>query len=245
MSELDQSTTPRRFILNNERNIIDVCHPETMVPSYMNYSRRATSGEELDVEYDDDLHLREVVLKARLRNVAGKLLNRPEKGGSLESLLWAIIVASQLNRRVVPTSAGRDAKRKVKRKKSSISADCSISLFIHDVERLLTDLYGDVQGEDFRALMLAVKGTVIKVSRGLDPDLWREYQQAGRMSCGVLGQELKAGEALMKRAREAIAHPTNYGQYTVQFAKAFKQQWPRLKQLSTFAAAICGPATGQ
>jgi hypothetical protein len=211
----------------------------------MNYNPRATSVEALDVGYDDDLHLREVVLKARLRNLAGKLLNRPEKGGSLESLLWAIIVASQLNCRAVPVSIGHAANRNLKRKKNSISPNCSISLFIHDVERLLTDLYGGVQGEDFRALMLAVEGTVIKVSRGLDPDLWREYQQAGRMSCGVLGQELKAGEALMKRAGEAIAHPTKYGQYTVQFAKAFKQQWPELKQLSTLAAAICRPGTGQ
>jgi hypothetical protein len=145
----------------------------------------------------------------------------------------------------MPVSTGGTTNRNLKRKKNSISSNCSISLFIHDVERLLTDLYGDAQGEDFRALMGAVEDTVIKVSRGLDPDLWREYQQAGRMSCGVLGQELKAGEALMKRARKSIAHPTNYGQYTVQFAKAFQQQWPRLKQLSMFAAAICGPATGQ
>jgi hypothetical protein len=86
MSEVDQNTTSRRFVLNNGRNIIDVCHPETMVPSYMNSNPRATSVEALDVGYDDDLHLREVVLKARLRNLAGKLLNRPEKGGSLEFL---------------------------------------------------------------------------------------------------------------------------------------------------------------
>jgi hypothetical protein len=38
MSEVDQNTTPRRFIRNDGGNIIDVCHPETMVPSYMNYN---------------------------------------------------------------------------------------------------------------------------------------------------------------------------------------------------------------
>jgi hypothetical protein len=37
------------------------------------------------------------------------------------------------------------------------------------VERLLTDLYGDAEGEDFRDLMLAVEGTVIKFLRGFDP----------------------------------------------------------------------------
>jgi hypothetical protein len=95
----------------------------------------------------------------------------------LESLLWEIIVASQLNRRAVPISAGRDAKRKVK--KNLIAPDRSISRFIVDVERLLTDLYGDAEGEDFRDLMLALEGTVIKVLRGLDPDLWQEYQRAG------------------------------------------------------------------
>jgi hypothetical protein len=94
MSEVDQNTTLRRFVLSNERNIIDVCHPETMVPSYMNYNRRATSVEELEIKYDDDLHLREVVLKARLQELAGKLLKRPDEAGWLESLLWEIIVAS-------------------------------------------------------------------------------------------------------------------------------------------------------
>jgi hypothetical protein len=79
----------------------------------MNYNRRATSVEELEIKYDDDLHLREVVLKARLQELAGKLLKRPDEAGRLESLLWEIIVASQLNRRAVPISAGRDAKRKV------------------------------------------------------------------------------------------------------------------------------------
>jgi hypothetical protein len=63
-----------------------------------------------------------------------------------------LIVASQLNRRAVPISAGRDAKRKVKRKNNLISPDCSISRFIVDVERLLTDLYGDAEGEDFHDL---------------------------------------------------------------------------------------------
>jgi hypothetical protein len=129
MSEVDQNTTPRRFIRNDGGNIIDVCHPETMVPSYMNYNRRATSVEELEIKYDDDLHLREVVLKARLQELAGKLLKRPDEAGWLESLLWEIIVASQLNRRAVPISAGRYAKRKVKRKKNLISPDCSISRF--------------------------------------------------------------------------------------------------------------------
>jgi hypothetical protein len=177
MSEVDQNTTPRRFIRNDGGNIIDVCHPETMVPSYMNYNRRATSVEELEIKYNDDLHLREVVLKARLQELADKLLKRPDEAGWLESLLWEIIVASQLNRRAVPISAGRDAKRKVK--KNVIAPDRSISRFIVDVERLLTDLYGDAEGEDFRDLMLAVEGTVIKVVRGLDPDLWQEYQRAG------------------------------------------------------------------
>jgi hypothetical protein len=193
MSEVDQNTTLRRFVLSNERNIIDVCHPETMVPSYMNYNRRATSVEELEIKYDDDLHLREVVLKARLQELAGKLLKRPDQAGWLESLLWEIIVASQLNRRAVPISAGRDAKRKVKRKKNLISPDCSISRFIVDVERLLTDLYGDAEGEDFHDLMLAVEGTVMKVLRGWDPDLWLEYQQTGGIDCGSLGEERKAG----------------------------------------------------
>jgi hypothetical protein len=86
MSEVDQNTTLRRFVLSNERNIIDVCHPETMVPSYMNYNRRATSVEELEIKYDDDLHLREVVLKARLQELAGKLLKRPDEAGWLEIL---------------------------------------------------------------------------------------------------------------------------------------------------------------
>jgi hypothetical protein len=192
MSEVDQNTTPRRFIRNDGGNIIDVCHPETMVPSYMNYNWRTTSVEELEIKYDDDLHLREVVLKARLQELAGKLLKRPDEAGWLECLLWEIIVASQLNRPAVPISAGRDAKRKVKRKKNLISPDCSISRFIVDVERLLTDLYGDAEGEDFRDLMRAVEGTVIKVLRGWDPDLWLEYQQAGGIDCGSLGEERKA-----------------------------------------------------
>jgi hypothetical protein len=72
MTEVDQNTMPRRFVLNNWRDIIDVCHPERMVPFYMNYNPRATSVEALDVGYDDDLHLREVVLKVRLQNLAGE-----------------------------------------------------------------------------------------------------------------------------------------------------------------------------
>jgi hypothetical protein len=198
MSKLDQNT-PRRFVLNNRRDIIDLRHSEKTTPSYMNYNRRATSLKELEVEYDDDLHLREIVLKARLQELAGKLLKRPDEAGSLGSLLWEVIVASQLNRRPVPISAGCHAKGKLNRRKNLILRDSSISRFIVELERLLTDLYGDAKGEDFRDLIRAVEGTVIKVLRRWDPDLWLESQQAGGIDCGSLGEGRKAAHALESR----------------------------------------------
>jgi len=130
-------------------------------------------------------------------------------------------------------------KGKLMHKKAEMSELTSISFFTDDVERLLRDLYGDLDGDDLDELLSAIKLAVLTLSSYLLPELGSEYDNAvcadTSAGCGLGPDEgvstitftegVKAADILVARARRILADPRHHSRYTVKFATALKMHW--------------------
>jgi hypothetical protein len=252
MSKGIQTSKTKRFLLDSQGRISDKAHPEyrTETPYYMNPLSCKP--------YGDEPRLRTGFFVRRLERLIPELTQgngskRQRRGffTELPDLLCAILEPSQLNRRDVRASLRKPFNGRLKQK-TELQEFTSISLFIDDVERLLRDLYGDVDSDRFNDLVAAMKLTTLTLSSHLLPDLEAEHNTAflvdrgaGRclppgdgVSKWMVTDGVEAGEELILRVRAVLSSASAYGRYTVGFAKALNEYWPAVQQWRPLAKTV-------
>jgi hypothetical protein len=233
-----------RFALDEKRNVIDIVNV-------------ANSGKAHCFEGDpDDKHLRELVFQICLRKLLEKLIInlRPmqkcwsgerfqppnQESDAIQSLIFYAIRASHLNTFDPALSVQHKFDGKLRRPEKRTHRDMtSLSLFRDDVERLLRDLYGDLESDALDSVVEAVFDIVERFTRYVRPDLLKEYGDAMDLDWsfgiglpegyGINGSDwadgVKAKFRLYHRVREVKANPSTFSEYTIEFANLFAQEW--------------------
>jgi hypothetical protein len=237
MSKDIRTSKNKRFLLDSQGKILDKAHPEyrTEDPFDMNQYTNKPHG--------DELHLRIGVLVRRLERLVPQLVQgngakreRRALSNELPYILADITQASQLNVQDVQGSLQNSFKGRLKHRKTELCELTSISLFVDDVERLLRDL----------------RSTTLTISSHLLPDLGAEHEAAfcvdrgaGRgllpgegVSTRMVRDGIEAAEMLIGRARTVLSSQSEYGRYTVGFAKALNEYWPAVEQWRPLARSI-------
>jgi hypothetical protein len=193
---------------------------------------------------NSDAELRRYILRRRLDDLATKLIVGPDAFTarfSLWKILLAVIEASELNTLDPLISIRHPFKNKLKRKEG-IRDYTSIMLFVRDVERVVRDLYGDLDEVD--RVIYSIWQIVVEVMRFVRPELAEEYDNAQTIYYrflpmnmrhegeGVSGSE--AGAAAMAelvlavRALQVRSNRRRHCPYTLKFVKALDKYWPDL-----------------
>jgi hypothetical protein len=197
----------QRFVLNKNRNVIDKLNPD----SQKGYCHEGSP--------DDQFHLRERVLMVRLGKLVDDLIinPQPEQRSPVGELyqpfnndshtIWvailAAIQASHLNTFDVSAAIQNGFDGILKRQKQGLQGFTSLSLFLDDVERLLRDIYGDIESRALEQLLDAVFTIVQGFTEYVRKDLWREHHDAMdadynfgigvHEGCGISGSEWRRG----------------------------------------------------
>jgi hypothetical protein len=229
-------TQTKRFIVNEDRTIIDMLN---LAKSPTGYCHRD--------DPEEDIHLRERVLSVHLSNLVDGLIVDSQRGqkdqvekkcelNEIRHSIWRTISqaigASRLNGHKVEVSIKKRFNGHLKRQKTRLRDQVSISLFVDDVECLLRDLYGDIETEVFDEILLAVRTIVEELTRYTRRDLWEEYinaedydtslgigvPQGYSLSSSEWARGRKALSDLMKRSRAVLESKSDFSQYTVKFA---------------------------
>jgi hypothetical protein len=240
-------TSNCRFVLNGNRFIVDTLNDALNSTNDWHYWLRES-------ELEDEKHLRERVLLRRLHDPINKLItnHRPVKklfmgeeyqppNEAADDIQWAIfhaIRAAHLNTFAPEISVQNRSTGRPKRQKIGTRDFASLSLCCEDIELLLRDLYGDVDGEAMDSALYAVRVIVEGFAKYARKDLWQEKEDAMDFDyslgigvphgCGISGSEhgrgIRAKANLILRASEVLADPRSFSEYTVEFAKRFNQE---------------------
>jgi hypothetical protein len=238
-------TNNQRFVLNENRDVIDKLNPAGNPVGYF-YG---------DDTPKDEVRLRESVLLRRLGKLVDDLIInlQPEEedhwgnkykpfNSDSHAIWWAISVAiraSHLNTLNPAESIRNRFDGKLKRQKDCLQEFTSLSLFRDDVERLLRDLYGDIDSEALDQILRAVLGIVQEFTRYVRKTLWQEHEDAVAWDYirgigvlkgyGISSTEWRCGmiaiSDLAARAREVLKNPSAFSEYTVEFAKYYEQNY--------------------
>jgi hypothetical protein len=232
-------TTIKRFVLDHERNVIDTLNPT------------GPTGLLFDDEPEDEIYLREKILRECLfEPVDDLIINvQPEKTDSwgepyneeahaIRRAILNAIRASQLNTLEPALSINNRFDGTLKRKKVGLQDVTSLSLFRDDVERILRDLYGDIDSEALERTLRSVWSVAVEFTRFVRKDLWREHQDAMDWDYG-LGIGVPEGATInshdWRRGRIAISdlgarvrkvreNPSAFSRYTVAFGRAYEER---------------------
>jgi hypothetical protein len=253
-------TTHQRFYLNDNRYIVDRLNPAA--EHFVCYGWEGA--------LEDDMLLREQVLRSRLYDFVDDLIFNPdltkelpiddfvamateepeecrrdrEARLSISLALFDAIKASHLNTIDVALSIRHRFGGELKRENRGWQDSTSLSLFVDDVERLLRDLYGELDNEAIDRMRRAVFRIVEEFTKYLRKDLWGEHQHAVAMDY-IRGIGLAEGDALYTsdhrralrayddlevRARAVRANPVAFSKYTVGFVNDLFANWRRLAE---------------
>lgn len=145
----DSSRSIPRFVINDGR-IVDK----------LNLGRPRVYWHEGDPQ--DQMYLREQVLRVGLIHLVDPLMrnnpqDQPLREGSVlvSDTIFQAIRASHFNTFDPMVSFEARFFGNVKQSKFGLAAFCSISLFINDIECLLRDLYGDIDGKALHRILSA------------------------------------------------------------------------------------------
>ena len=235
----------RRFFLNDEGNIVDKLNP-ARDPVY----------NPVACDPDDEPSLRERVLFKRLYNLVDDLIINPqpeftshdgaqykpynEEAGSIMSAIYYAILASILNTQNPALSFENRFDGNLKRNKEGLNEYTSIAFFRDDVERLLRDLYGDVDSRGLDLALSAVAQITYEFTKFVRKDLWQEEADAWNWDflfgigvpdgCGIGGSDHRRGHfslsRLKDRALELRKNPSAFSKYTIEFANHFLSEYP-------------------
>jgi hypothetical protein len=123
-------------------------------------------------------------LRKRLWKLISKLMIQCDRDS--DRLFWMIfftIKASHLNAVDCELATKHPFHGKLRRRKIGMRDFTSISLFIADVERLLREVYGDVDSGALDKLLRALRTIVVSVTAYVRPDLCEEYNDAENVDC--------------------------------------------------------------
>jgi hypothetical protein len=224
-----------RFVLDEERNVIDKLNPT----GRKGYCHKGSPEDQID--------LRERALMGRLGELVDNLVNlEPEQTdwrGNTRRLfnkeahaiwhaIYCAMMASRLNTLEPAVSLQNRFDGTLKRQKAGLQEFTSLSLFRDDVERLLRDLYGDIESDSLDTILSAIFVMVQEFTQYVRKELWEEHQDA--MNCDYIcgigvpeglgfsdGDNRRAHGALANlrvRVHEVRANPSAFSKYTVEFA---------------------------
>jgi hypothetical protein len=233
MKKIVRPPETRRFSVNEGGYIIDSSNP-------------ANSGKAYNHGPDDEMHLRESLLWARLGDLVDNLIintNPIEKSpytgeeyqppcqerSPIQCALHVLITASHLNTLYPLLSLEYRFSGKLSRDKTGWREETSLALFVDDVERLLRDLYGESDTQAIDRLREAVLTITLQITQYCRNDLYEEHMDAERIdlyfdppeddcfSISDLCRRASSGDKLLVRARAVLANPAGYSKYTVEF----------------------------
>jgi hypothetical protein len=174
---------------------------------------------------------REDTLRCRLEKPISKLIvnnglaDFAAKRVSLRELIVCTIELSALNKRDPQLATRHPFDGKLKFRREGITQFTSIFRFACDVECLLRELYGDVEGDDLDELLPAIWTIVMEFTKHLCPDIYGEYRDAYDYE---YDQAWAVAPALTNRAMQVSVHPDAYCWYTKKFVKSLQKYWPDL-----------------
>jgi hypothetical protein len=174
---------------------------------------------------------REHVLQCRLEKLIARLIVNDgpkdvnKKQDSLRELIVSAIEVSRLNKRDPELATEHPFKGKLKFRREGITNFTSIFRFVYDVECLLRELFGDVEGDDLDELLRAIWTIVMEFTKHLCPDIHQEYRDAHEYE---YDQAWIVAPALTNRAMQVSVRPDDYGWYTKKFVKSLEKYWPEL-----------------
>lgn len=165
----------------------------------------------------------------------GQLVSRlfPDKGpnelNGEQGFLWTLIActfeASHLNKRDPMLATCHPFHGKVEFDREEMTNYTSIVRFMYDLEALLRELYGDVDGDDLVELLDAIDTIVVEFTRYARLDLYQEHLDAYEYD---YGQAWASTPSLVNRAIQVSDYPDAYCWYTRKFVKALEKHWPSL-----------------
>jgi hypothetical protein len=230
-----------RFILDDERRIIDILNP------------RRRKGYCPEGDSESQINLRDGILRVRLSDlvedlfVIGPIRGVFHAGGdSLWRALYYAIRATRLYALDPEVALQRRFDGKLKREKKGLKEETTLQLFTDDVEHVLRDLFGDLDPEALDAIVTAVFIIVREFCQYAYPDLWQECSDAEDWDrsrgigvppeCEISYCERESGECgfqnLVSRARKVFKSPQSYSRYTVAFITKNFQDLPKEKKLT-------------
>jgi hypothetical protein len=225
--------TNRRFIVGDNRNVVDRAYPRNG-RKYKYYGDPS----------DSDSDIRVSIFAREIRRLLPKLIvgskGRPIRW-SLANMIDAAIRPSQINSSDPLLALQHPFNGKL-RSKEGMSDYTSISLFMRDVERLLRELYGDLDRAEFDMTLCAIREIVLGFVSFVRPELRAEYYDAdsidyavgiGRpegygLSSSQHGAASMASIVLAVRKLQVFSDPTAHAPYTIRFVKALNKHWPKL-----------------
>ena len=240
---VDSEFLPDRFVLDEHDDVIDLIY---------HTGPKGSFHPQVDSRKDQQ-HLRERVLWRRLGPlVDGLIVNlQPQQIGhdgneyqslSIWSAIYAAICASSLNTLDPSISIQNRFDGTLRRQKESLQEVTSLSLFRDDIERLLRDLYGDIEGSGMDEVLRAVFCIAEEFTQWVRPDIYREHHNAcvwdyidgigvpdgGDIGSSDYGRAYAALEDIRARVREVRDNPSAFGKYTVEFATRHVEEFIRL-----------------
>ena len=132
---------------------------------------------------------------------------------------------SRLNIRDPELAARHPFQGRLKFRKEGITNFTSMFRFVYDVECLLRELYGDLDGDDLDELLPVIWNIVEEFTKHVCRDIHQEYRDACEYQHG---ERWIAAPALIHRALQVSMHPDAYCWYTKKFFKSLKKYWPDL-----------------
>src|ERR1700730_1625506 len=184
----------RRFSIDKNSCIVDKAFPSHHRRKYKYYGD----------PNDSDSDIRRNLLWQGIRRLLPKLIVG-SKASTIRHcfgyMLLAALEASQLNT-LDPLVAIQHPFNGKLHRKEGMQDYTSISLFIRGVERLLRELYGDLNRTELDMALYAVRQIVVGFSRFVGPDLAAEYDDAESIDYRVgIGRPEGYGVRLLNMAR--------------------------------------------
>jgi hypothetical protein len=222
-----------RFVLDDKRNVIDI----------LNLNGRKGYWHEGEAERQIDL--RERILIVRLGDLSDHLfVPQPEtkdwlgrtyrpfraESHSISQALFHLIRATSFSSLDPAIALEKRFSGQLKREKVRLASFTSLALFVDDVERLLRDLFGDVEGSEpvVRAAFVIIQELIQHTHRDLSLELCNAQAVDYVNGLGVpdghgvsrsqVSRGLKAADDLRLRASQVKEMPSAFSKYTVEFA---------------------------
>ena len=143
-----------------------------------------------------------------------------EVQGSLSQMIVGTVKVSRLNIRDPELATRHPFQGRLKFRRAAITEFTSIFRFVCDVECLLRQLYGDVDGDDLDELLRVIWTIVEEFTKHVCCDIYQEYRDAHEYQ---YRQSWIAAPALTHRAMQVSEEPDAYCWYAKKFVNSLKK----------------------